>query len=99
MKKSIVLSFALLLLVAGSFAQKKKPIVVPAAVKSALATKYPASSSAKVTWELEKGNYEANWGGKSGEDNSVQFTPSGIFVEEVDAIPIDQLPPSVAAYV
>src|SRR5665213_1424733 len=34
-----------------------------------------------VSWEKEKGNYEANWGGKSGEDHSAQFTPSGEFLE------------------
>ncbi len=48
---------------------------------------------------MEKGNYEANWGGKSGEDTSVVFTPAGAFVEEVDAMPVSQLPTSVAAYV
>ena len=84
--------------VAGSVnAQDLKTKNVPAVVKSALAQKYP--EAAKVTWEKEKGNYEANWGGKSGEDNSVQFTPSGTFVEIVKAISISDLPPSVAPYV
>jgi len=49
---------------------------VPLAVKAALAKKYP--NATKVSWEKEKGNYEANWGGKSGEDTSVQFTPAGV---------------------
>ena len=40
-----------------------------------LRQKYPEAKN--VGWEKENGNYEANWGGKSGEDNSVQFTPSG----------------------
>jgi hypothetical protein len=43
--------------------------------------------------------FEANWGGKSGEDNSVQFTPSGEFIEIVKAIPVDALPKSVTEYV
>ena len=50
-------------------------------------------------WEKEKGNYEANWGGKSGEDNSVQFTPSGNFIEIVKAIPVSELPKPVLNYV
>ena len=46
-----------------------------------------------------KGNYEANWGGKSGEDNSVQFTPTGEFIEIVNAISVSELPKPVLAYV
>ena len=72
-------------------------MTVPATVKSALSKKYPFAT--KVTWEKEKGNYEANWGGKSGEDNSVQYTPTGDFIEMVKAIPVSQLPKPVFAYV
>ena len=98
MKKGIL--FALLL--AGTLngivaAQDLKDKDVPSSVKAAFAKKYP--NATKVSWEKEKGNYEANWGGKSGEDNSAVFTPSAIFVEIVVAIPINQLPASVASYV
>ena len=55
--------------------------------------------AAKISWEKEKGNYEANWGGKSGEDNSVQFTPAGNFIEIVKAIPASQLPQTIAPYI
>ena len=85
-------SFSLLLI-----AQERKKVVVPEIVKTALAKKYPDAK--KVTWEMEKSNYEANWGGKSGEDMSVQYTPSGTFVEQVAAIPPSELPASVTAYV
>jgi len=51
------------------------------------------------TWEKEKGNYEANWGGKSGEDNGVQFSPSGEFLEYAMAIPPSELPASVTSYI
>ncbi len=78
-------------------AQKVKSTDVPAAAKSALMTKYP--NAAKITWEKEKGNFEANWGGKSGEDMSVQYTPDGAFVEQVEAIKPAVLPSGVAAYV
>ena len=100
MKKNILVAIAATIIFAGfAFAQKGKKVVVPAPVKTALAAKYPASTSAKVTWETEKGNYEANWGGKSGEDNSVQFTPSGDFIEIVQAMPVNELPKPVLAYV
>jgi hypothetical protein len=78
-------------------AQDLKRKNVPANVQAALAKKYPEAT--KVSWEKEKGNYEANWGGKSGEDNSVTFTPAGTFVEIVKAIPITGLPAAVAPYV
>ena len=104
MKKLFSVIAVLFALSTTSFAQKEKAekeggdkISVPAVVKSALAKKYP--NAKKVTWEKEKGNYEANWGGKSGEDNSVQFTPSGSFVEIVEAIPVNSLPKSIAPYI
>jgi len=97
MKKNFLFVIAGAMLSGGSFAQDLKSKDVPAGVKEALAKKYP--NAGKVSWEKEKGNYEANWGGKSGEDISVQFTPSGTFVEEVDAIPVSLLPPAVAAYI
>lgn len=78
-------------------AQTVKSSNVPAPAKDALMKKYPEAS--KVTWEKEKGNYEANWGGKSGEDMSVQFTPAGVFIEQVAAISPSQLPAAVSSYV
>jgi len=81
----------------SAMAQKVKASAVPAVVKTALTKKYPAAS--KVTWEKEDGNFEANWGGKSGEDMSVQFTPAGAFVEQVEAMQVSALPAGVATYV
>ena len=78
-------------------AQDLKSSNVPRTVKTALLNKYPEAK--KVSWEKEKGNYEANWGGKSGEDNSVQFTPAGEFIEIVKAISVNELPKSVTEYV
>jgi hypothetical protein len=78
-------------------AQDLKEKDVPDAVKAAFVKKYPDAK--KVNWEKEKGNFEANWGGKSGEDNSAVFTPSANFVEIVVAIPVNQLPANVAPYV
>ena len=90
------------LLLAGTMtgmavAQDLKEKDVPTAVKTAFVKKYP--DARKVSWEKEKGNFEANWGGKSGEDNSAVFTPSANFVEIVVAIPVNQLPANISPYV
>ena len=96
--KKIFVSAAIILAVASSLkAQDLKAKDVPAVVKEALMKKYP--EAAKVSWEKEKGNYEANWGGKSGEDNSVMFAPTGTFIEIVKAIPVSDLPKSIAPYI
>ncbi len=95
MKKVFISYLMVICLILGVYAQKS--ITVPSVVKQALVKKFPEAS--KVTWEKEKGNYEANWGGKSGEDHSAMFTPSGDFVEIVNAIPVNSLPASVAPYV
>jgi hypothetical protein len=79
-------------------AQSVKSTQVPTVVTSALMKKYPGAPK-KINWEKEKGNYEANWGGKSGEDMSVMYTPTGEFVEQVEAIPVSSLPAGVAVYV
>ena len=84
-------------LISTAYGQDLKTKDVPPAVQHALTQKYPQAT--KVSWEKEKGNYEANWGGRSGEDNSVMFTPAGEFVEMVVAIPVSSLPSAVAAYV
>jgi hypothetical protein len=97
MKKNLLMA-AVLIAAAGSVkAQDIKTKNVPAVVKTALMKKYPEAT--KVGWEKENGNYEANWGGTSGEDNSVQFTPVGVFVEIVKAIPVSDLPKNVVPYV
>lgn len=97
MKKAAFILPAIFAIAVGANAQDIKTKDVPPIVKEALMKKYPKAT--KVSWEKEKGNYEANWGGKSGEDTSVQFTPSGAFVEEVNAIQVSQLPADVAIYV
>ncbi|HWD89850.1 MAG TPA: PepSY-like domain-containing protein [Mucilaginibacter sp.] len=97
MKKIVFLVFAALAFSYSSGAQDLKAKNVPEVVKTALMKKYP--NATKVSWEKEKGNYEANWGGKSGEDTSVQFTPAGIFVEEVDAIKVSELPANIPHFV
>lgn len=96
MKKILGVAAILFVLNSTTFAQENEGghehINVPAVVKNANMKKYPESKNQKITWEKEKGNYEANWGGKDGEANSVTYTPSGTFVEIVKEIPVSQLP-------
>jgi len=98
MKKMMVLcSLLTVFALSNIFGQHVKDSKVPTIVKSAFVKRYPQAT--KIRWEMEKGNYEANWGGKSGEDNSAVFTPAGVFLEIVLAIPITRLPAPVAGYV
>jgi hypothetical protein len=97
MKKRLLTAIVMVIAAGSVKAQDIKSKDVPAAVKAALLKKYPEAT--KVGWEKEKGNFEANWGGKSGEDNSVQFTPAGVFVEMEKAISVSDLPKNVAPYV
>ncbi len=97
MKKIILSTLTVMAITSMAMAQNLKSSDVSAAAKSALLKKYPEAT--KVTWEKEKGNFEANWGGKSGEDMSVMFTPDGTFVEQVAAISPNELPPAIAMYV
>lgn len=97
MKKYVGTLLLFLFFAAITNAQKISPKNVPSPVSSSLKKKYPDAS--KVTWEKEKGNYEANWGGREGEDHSVQFSADGTFIEQVNAIPVSGLPASVHTYV
>src|SRR6185437_5559461 len=102
MKKLLSCTAFMLALNAVSYAQENdgghEHINVPALVKTANMKKYPESKTHHITWEKEKGNYEANWGGKDGEANSVQYTPSGTFIEIVKEIPAKDLPKGITTY-
>ncbi len=103
MKKILSLTAILFTLSSSAFARQNKrgndPIHVPAVVKNANLKKYPESKMHHITWERENGNYEANWGGKDGEANSVTYTPSGVFIEIVKEIPPKDLPKGVLSYI
>jgi Putative beta-lactamase-inhibitor-like, PepSY-like len=97
MKTKLLITIAIAVSAVNVKAQEIKAKDVPENVKSTFAKKYPQAT--KISWEKEKGNFEANWGGKSGEDNSVQYTPTGEFVEIVKAISVSALPKNIASYV
>jgi hypothetical protein len=78
-------------------AQDVKTKDVPPRVKDELKHRYPAAKT--VSWEKEDGGYEANWGGRSGEENSVLFTARGRFIQIAKAIAVIELPKSAKDYV
>lgn len=81
---------------ATAFAQKINSDKVPATVLSAFKAKYPEIN--KVSWEMEKGKYEAGFNLKKVE-TSVLITPEGEIVETELEIPVSELPKAVAEYV
>ena len=95
--KKITLFVVAVLSTFMAMTQVLKETEVPAQVKNALHKKFP--DLGQVSWEKEKSNYEANWGGKSGEDHAALFTPSGDFLEIVHAIPVKDLPATIAPYI
>lgn len=72
-------------------------VSVPQAVKDAFSQKFPQAKN--VSWETENGNFEANWGGTSGEDNSVLYSPAANFLEIAKAIPPSDLPVPAITYI
>jgi len=97
MKKKSMLFIMAAVMLLGTSAMAQRVKTVPAPVAAALKSKYP--QAIKVTWEKEKGNFEANWGGRSGEDMSVMFTPTGTFVEQVEATRPVALPAMANTYI
>lgn len=96
MKKYLIAGTAALTMFASVLLAQS--ITVPQAVKTAFAQKYPEAVK-QVNWEKENGNYEANWGGKSGEDNSAMYSPTGKFLEIAKAISVKELPAASVSYV
>lgn len=97
MKNEILLICLSISLTITAQGQSLKASQVSQEAKAALAKKYPQANHVK--WEKENGNFEANWGGASGEDNSIQFSPSGNFVGMELAIKVNELPSSILGYV
>ena len=94
MRKRIII--ALLLCTTATFAQKMEASKVPDGVKATFNKSFPGIKDAK--WEIEKGNYEANF--KQGtEKMSALFDTNGKWLETETAIPVNTLPANVAAYI
>ena len=92
MKKVLVLFVALGFAVSASYAQKVKASQVPAAVKAAFAKKHAGLS--KVSWEMEKSDYEAGFS-LNGKETSEVYTEKGVLVESEVEIKVSELPDAV----
>ncbi len=89
--------FAILLYIGlPANAQMIKPEKVPAAVKSAFSKKHPTTH--RITWELEKGNYEAGFT-IDGVANSELYNRDGMMLESEREINQSLLPRAVLTYV
>jgi hypothetical protein len=97
MKKFLLILASCFFIAGICRAQQVKSSAVPSIVKANLLKEFPTAKN--IVWEKEDGNYEANWGGKSGEDNSVQLTPTGEVIEYVKAIAVSELPKGAVEYV
>jgi ABC-type transporter MlaC component len=91
MKKFIFL-LAMLVFAQVGFAQKVKSAQVPQAVKTAFAKKFPAI---KAKWEMEDGNYEAEFKNKEKVEMSAVFTAEGKWLETEQEIKKSALPAPV----
>jgi hypothetical protein len=68
----------------------------PAAVTKAFHERFPGISAVK--WELEHGNYEANFT-RDGEKMSATFDKNGSLLETEKSIPVNTLPAEAATYI
>ena len=96
MKKLIVLLSACLLISLMGFTQKITPEKVPAPVKKAFATKFPAATDVK--YEMEMKNYEVTFKDK-GIGMSANFDSTGKWLETETAIKESDLPKEVSTAV
>ena len=92
MKKILVFLFLLCFVATASFAQKLSAKKVPAAITAAFAKNH--ASITKVSWEMEKTNYEAGFM-LNGKETSEVYTAQGVLVETEVAINVAELPDAV----
>jgi len=71
--------------------------LVPLAVKSELARRYPDAKS--LVWNKSGSNYEAKWNSKTDGPSTATFTPFGAFVGITTVTPINFLPASVSGFI
>jgi hypothetical protein len=96
MNKLLIASVAIATLIASTTcAQKMAESKIPANIVKAFKAKYPKTE--KVKWELEKGNYEAEFELNEVE-TSVLLDAKGNITETETEIEYTQLPPKVKEY-
>ncbi|NLR82426.1 PepSY-like domain-containing protein [Chitinophaga eiseniae] len=90
------LMFGCLLLSMPAFAQKISESKVPAAVKAAFSSKFPAATGVK--WEMEQKNYEAGFK-ENHQHISAVFDTKGTWMETETPIPATDLPEAARKYI
>ena len=93
--KKLIFFFLAFALVGSCYAQKISASKVPAPVTAAFKKQYPDVKS--VTWEMEDGNYEANFKQK-GTETSAVFDKNGAQLESEIEIKSSQLPAQATTY-
>lgn len=96
--KKIIFRTVVVLVCATSVAnaQKISSAKVPESVRTSFAKTHPKVS--KVSWELEKGNYEAGFT-INGEETSELYNTSGVLLESETEIKVASLPSGILPYV
>ena len=94
MKKIVLMLTAMLLLSGYGYSQKIAADKVPADVKTAFQKKFP--TAAKVTYEMEKVDYEINFT-LSGTECSAVFDKDGKWIETETDVKDSELPAKVKA--
>jgi len=95
MKKIIMMALLGTAISISAAGQKLDAAKVPAAVKTAFATRYPGMAA---KWEKEDGKYEASFT-RDDKKMSAMFTPNGSFAEAEEGIKFVELPVSVKPYI
>ena len=94
--KHLIIVLCVALYINTTFAQKISADKVPSAVLKAFQTKFPTIKKAK--WEIEKGNYEAEYD-ENKTEHSALFSADGTLIETEIEIAVNQLPKAIADYV
>ena len=94
--KHLIIVLLISLSINTTYAQKISAEKVPVAVLKSFKSNFPKTLKAK--WEIENGNYEAEYEeGKT--EHSALFKADGTLIETEIEIAVNQLPKAVIAYV
>ncbi len=93
MKKKLLLVTLIALIANGVSAQDKKKVTVPDEVKQAFAAKAPSVKNPE--WEMEDGNFEAEYT-EDGKETSMVFNAAGKHILTEKEIAVSELPANVA---
>ncbi len=94
MKKTMLLLGLLGLMISAGYAQKVKADQLPAAIKAAFAKNHPGLT--KVSWEMEKKDFEAGFT-LNGKETSEVYAANGALLETEVSITVAELPTAVKA--